>query len=95
MCKTLLSDLAHPRKISKRINQIQQSRIGRAKLTLERVGRCIKQFHDTLRILMQARRRHNEADAIFAAPARAPGHLLQLGGGQCLTAAGAASIGTS
>ena len=34
-------------------------------MTLERVGRRIQKFHDTLRILMQTRRRHNEADAIL------------------------------
>ena len=81
MGKTLFGNPAHLRKTSKGIQQIQQRRVGSAKLTLEIVGRSTKQLGNALRVLMWSGSSDDKPHAIFPAPAGAPGHLLDLGRG--------------
>ena len=64
------------------VEQVEQRRVGRAKLALQRIRRRFQKMRDALRVLVQAGRGDDEADAVAATSPGAPGHLLQLGGGE-------------
>jgi hypothetical protein len=76
MSKTLFCNLPYTSEVSIGIEQVEQCRVGRPKLTYEWVGfrsQCIRDF---LRVLMQTRRGDNKTNAIAAASSGSSSHLL-------------------
>jgi hypothetical protein len=80
--ETSFGNFAHTGEAFVSVQQIEQRRIGRAKLALQRIGRRSEQNCDALGVLMKSGRGNDEADIIAAASSGASRHLLQFGSGE-------------
>ncbi|MBK7512934.1 MAG: hypothetical protein IPI76_11790 [Chloracidobacterium sp.] len=78
--KALGSNVLDLCEISKCIEQVQQTGVGGAKLALERVRFCLKQFGDLSQILKLAGSKDDKADVVTAATSGTTRHLLEFAG---------------
>src|SRR5262249_43720989 len=76
--KALFGDCANGCKCAKGVKQIEQARIGGAKLAFERVRRSLEKLGYLSRILKLPRGENDKANLVLTAAPGAAGHLLQL-----------------
>src|SRR5215510_5811773 len=82
MSKTSFRNFAHAGEAAEGVKQVQERRIGGAKLTDQGIRTGFQQLRNAFRILMQTRRGHDETDVVLTTAPCATSHLLQFGGSQ-------------
>ena len=77
-CVTLLGDVADRAEAAQGLEKVEQRRVRRLELALQRVGRRLQKLGDLPRILKLTRCENDEADVVLSASAGTSGHLLKL-----------------